>query len=100
MLLTEAPSLRTLRSRPAERACRPGGSSGPAPGATPTPPSSASPKSDGSGSESERRDEVDGGDKWSTDPTGDVADSDISIPARRCTRCNSLVTFSNYNYSY
>ena len=94
MLLTEAPSLRTLRSR-APLVWREGGRSGPplppppTPPLPPPPPSSPSPRSDGSGSESERRDEVEGGDKWSTEPTGDVADSDICNPARLCGSKNN-----------
>ena len=94
MLLTDAPSLRTLRSNPRSRSkprSRPPRS---IPRSIALPcleewdmwrPSSTSPRSEGSGSESDKRDDVDGGDKWSTEPTGDVADSDICIPARRCT---------------
>ena len=98
MLLTDAPSLRTPRSNPRSRSkprSRPPRSiprSSPRSMALPCleewtmwTPSSASPRSEGSGSESDKRDDVDGGDKWSTEPTGDVADSDICIPARRCT---------------
>ena len=93
MLLTEAPSLRTLRSR-APLVWREGGRSGPPPPPPlppppPPPPSSPSPRSEGSGSESERRDEVEGGDKWSTEPTGDVADSGICNPARLCAHTHT-----------
>ncbi len=107
MLLTEAPSLRTLRSSPPPRPCRDGGKSGPPltiPPLLPPPPlptSSPSPKSEGSGSESESLEEVEGGDKWSTEPTGDVAESDMCIPARLCvtlSRNNSISSLSLEKY--